>query len=86
MSALAQKIEKLLEELEDVITLEEYIDNQEEAEDLIERIQKHWQYMDDEEKDYTVYARNVIYGEIDPEDSIPEPSELDEWHDFDPDC
>jgi hypothetical protein len=57
----------------------------ERAEIFIGKLSKYFHLFDDELTDYYQYAQDVIdsYWE---EDSYYEPSELDEWLDFDPDC
>lgn len=82
MTLSRAKIEEYMQELEDVVTLEKFIEDQEAAEDLVEKLQNLWSALDDEDRDYVVFARDVIYGLED----LPEPTEYDEWQDFDPDC
>lgn len=57
----------------------------ERAEIFIGKLSKYFHLFDDELTDYYQYAQDVIdsYWE---EESYYEPSELDEWLDFDPDC
>jgi len=57
----------------------------ERAEIFIGKLSKYFHLFDDELTDYYQYAQDVIdsYWE---EDSYYEPSELEEWLDFDPDC
>lgn len=55
------------------------------AEIFIGKLSKYFHLFDDELTDYYQYAQDVIdsYWE---EDSYYEPTELEEWLDFDPDC
>lgn len=57
----------------------------ERAEIFIGKLSKYFHLFDDELKDYYQYAQDTLdsYWES---DEYYEPSELDEWLDFDPDC
>jgi len=57
----------------------------ERAEIFIGKLSKYFHLFDDELTDYYQYAQDVIDSYW-AEDSYYEPSELDEWLDFDPDC
>jgi hypothetical protein len=82
MSLSREKIESYMQKLEETVVEETFIDYPEPAEDLVEKLQSLWSALTDEDQDYVIFARDVIYGR----DDIHEPTEYDEWQDFDPDC
>lgn len=75
------KIQGLFDLLE-VCLEEEKLAN---AEVYIGKLSKYFHLFDDELTDYYQYAQDVIDSYSDQE-YYNEPSELQEWHDFDPDC
>lgn len=75
------KIQGLFDLLE--VSLEE--ENLANAEVYIGKLSKYFHLFDDELTDYYQYAQDVIDSYWD-QDCYDEPSELQEWHDFNPDC
>lgn len=75
------KVQGLFDILE--VSLEE--ENLENAELCIGKLSKYFHLFDDELTDYYQYAQDVI-DQLRFSNSYDEPSELQEWHDFDPDC
>lgn len=75
------KIQGLFDLLE--VSLEE--ENLANAEVYIGKLSKYFHLFDDELTDYYQYAQDVIDSYWD-QDRYDEPSELQEWHDFNPDC
>ena len=78
---IESKVQGYFDALENALELGDV----ERAEIFIGKLSKYFHLFDDELTDYYQYAQDVIdsYWE---EDSYYEPSELDEWLDFDPDC
>jgi len=78
---IESKVQGYFDALENALELGDV----ERAEIFIGKLSKYFHLFDDELTDYYQYAQDVIdsYWE---EDSYYEPSELEEWLDFDPDC
>ena len=77
---LAPKIAELFDILESDMEIGDYMH----ADVILARLSKYFHLFDDEHTDYYQYVQGVIEEMI--YDDIQEPSELDEWHDFDADC
>jgi len=78
---IESKVQGYFDALENALELGDV----ERAEIFIGKLSKYFHLFDDELTDYYQYAQDVIdsYWEEDP---YYEPSELEEWLDFDPDC
>ena len=78
---IESKVQGYFDALENALELGDV----ERAEIFIGKLSKYFHLFDDELTDYYQYAQDVIdsYWE---EDSYYEPTELEEWLDFDPDC
>lgn len=62
------------------------VEDVEKAEIFIGKLSKYFHLFDDELTDYYQYAQDVVDSYWVEESYYEEPTELDEWLDFDPDC
>lgn len=76
------KIQGYFDQLENALQVEDL----EKAEIFIGKLSKYFHLFDDELTDYYQYAQDVIDSSYYAEDYYQEPTELEEWLDFDPDC
>jgi hypothetical protein len=76
------KVQGLFDLLE--VALEE--ENLENAEVYLGKLSKYFHLFDDELTDYYQYAQDVIDSYSSYYEDDGQPNEIQEWHDFDPDC
>jgi hypothetical protein len=62
------------------------VEDVEKAEIFIGKLSKYFHLFDDELTDYYQYAQDVVDSYWAEDSYYEEPTELDEWLDFDPDC
>jgi|SaaInlStandDraft_1057018.scaffolds.fasta_scaffold04630_3 hypothetical protein len=74
------KVESLFDILEVAISEEDW----ERAELMLAKISIYYQKLTDFQTDYYNHCQSIVDDCY--IDDYPEPSELDEWHSFDPDC
>lgn len=75
-----QKVEEYFESLDLAIGLEDF----EKAEIFVSRLSDYTYMFDQDQQDYYEWA--VKYVDQVSDDNYYEPTEQDEWYDFDPDC
>ena len=76
------KIKELFDILEQDLDIGDYMH----ADVIVARLSKYFHLFDDEHSDYYQYAQGVIEEMLGMPEDYYEPTELDEWLDFDPDC
>jgi len=79
---IVPKIDLLFDQLQIALENERY----ETADLALAKLSKYYIHFDQDSAEYYEYAQNVVEIMLNGVDESFEPSEMDEWHDFDPDC
>lgn len=76
------KIEEYLDRLDSALSNEDY----NRSDIILHRLSSYVEFMNDEQEEYYNEAQGIVEGNLYDDEDYYEPSEIDEWHDYDPDC